>query len=95
MTQEVRVRILLFLDERSRSDSPEYVEDTALAEAMGESVPEIRRQLDILSEQGLIHAANAFDKHNAEISPAGTLAVEGVVEAASQPPKPPVGFGRD
>jgi len=80
------------LEQHSRLGSPKYKDDTALAEATGQTVEEIRRQLDILEVQGLITSANTFGGHSARISPQGSFAIEGLIEAKSEAPKPPIGF---
>jgi hypothetical protein len=92
MSQELRTRILLLLEQHSRLGSQTYKDDTALAEATSQTVEEIRRQLDILEVQGLITSANAFGGHSARISPKGSFAVEGLMEEKSEGQKPPIGF---
>ena len=91
-SQEVRIQILILLEQHPRTGSPRYVGDAELAEATGVPIEEIRRQLDILESQGLTRTANAHQGRRARISPGGTLAVEGLIAAATQPEKRPIGF---
>jgi len=92
MSQELRIKILLHLERHSRTGSPYFVGEAEIAKATGESALEIRRQLDILESQGLTTEANSQDGHEARISPAGTLAVESLLEVASQPERAAIGF---
>ena len=88
--EELRLRILVHLEQHSRTDSGTYVNDTDLATATGASVEEVRRQLDILEAQGLTREANSMGQHSAIISPAGSLAIEGVMDTV--PAKRKIGF---
>lgn len=95
MSQEVRIQVLILLEQHSRTGSPRFLGDTELSEATGIPIEEIRRQLDILESQGLTRTAKSHDGRRARISPEGTLAVEGLLEAATQPAKRPIGFTAD
>jgi hypothetical protein len=92
VSQELRTRILLLLEQHARTGSPAFVRDTELAEATGQSVEEIRRQLDILGSEGFIKSANSHSGYNARISPTGSLAIEAAIEEATEPGKPRIGF---
>ena len=95
MSQEVRSRILVLLEQHSRSGSPTFVGDAELSAATGLPVEETRRQMDILESQELTRTANSHDGRRARISPSGILAVEGLIEAASQAEDRPIGFKPD
>lgn len=92
MSEKVRVQILLWLEQHSRTGSPRFVTDTELSEAIGIPIQEIRRQMDILESQQLTVTANTHDGRRARISPEGTLVAEGLMEAPSQSKKRPIGF---
>jgi DNA-binding transcriptional ArsR family regulator len=92
MAGELRARILIILDEHSRTGAPTYVADTELVEATGEPLQEIQRQLDILEAQGLIKPANVQQGRRSRISPAGSLAVESLIDATTGSAKARIGF---
>lgn len=87
-----RTAILLLLDERHRQDASRTVDDTDIAETLDLQVEEVRRQLDILEEEGLIRSANTFGGHSAYISPRGMAAADGLRDAAQAAPEKKVGF---
>jgi transcription initiation factor IIE alpha subunit len=95
MSKQLRIHLLLLLEEHSRTGSPAYKQDTDLAHATGAALDEIRRQLDILEAQGLITSANARDGHTARIKPEGSLAVERLEEAETPEEKRSIGFGAE
>jgi DNA-binding IclR family transcriptional regulator len=73
---------LLLLDERHRADSSRTVDDTEIVEALGAPIEDVRRQLDILEEQGYTKEANTFGGHSAYISAKGMAVAEELREAA-------------
>jgi Fe2+ or Zn2+ uptake regulation protein len=91
--KQLRAAILLLLDERHRADSSRTVEDTDMAQALNAPIEEIRRQLDILAEQGYTNEANTFGGHSAYIAPKGMAMADELREAAAQgAPDRPIGF---
>lgn len=70
--------MIALLDERHRADPSRTVDDTDIGHELGVDVLDVRRQLDILEDQGLTRAANTFGGHSAWISPAGMVAAERV-----------------
>jgi len=94
MSRELRAAILLLLDDRHRADPSRTVGDSEIAEALGAPIEELRRQLDILEEQGLTKAANSFESQSAYISAAGMALADELREAveAEAPSEPPIGF---
>lgn len=95
MSKQLRVEILLALEEHARSRSPKFVADAELSTRFQKPVDEIQRQLDILESQGLISSANSFGGHAARITPQGSLVVEELEEGLEEPASPPIGFGNE
>ncbi|MCB1035183.1 MAG: hypothetical protein KDD47_15250, partial [Acidobacteria bacterium] len=87
-SRELRTAILLLLDERHRADPTRTVDDTEIVEALGAPIEEVRRQLDILEEQGLTREANTFGGYSAWISPKGMVAADELREAVTDRPNP-------
>lgn len=79
-SREQRTSILLFLDDRHQKNPSLTVDDVEISAALGISVEEVRRQLDILGDQGLIQEANTFEGHSASISPKGMAAADDLRE---------------
>jgi Fe2+ or Zn2+ uptake regulation protein len=92
MSQELRLRILLYLELHAQSGSSQYVDDQVLATKTGSSVREVQRDLDVLEELGLIESGNAFGSQSAIISPNGSLFLEGAMRAMSEPERRRIGF---
>jgi len=92
--KQLRAAILLALDRRHRDDPSRTVDDTELAEELGAPIEDIRRQLDILEEQGLSKAANTFGGHSAYVSPKGMAVAEELREGSEgeEAPGRPIGF---
>jgi pyrimidine deaminase RibD-like protein len=76
VSQALRNAILLLLDDRHRNDPRHTVDDSYISRALDVDIGDVRRQLDILEDQGFTHAANTFGGHSAWISPRGMLAAE-------------------
>lgn len=82
--KQLRAAILLLLDEHHRADPSRTVEDTEMAQPLNAPIEEIRRQLDILAEQGYTNEANTFGGHSAYIAPKGMAMADELREAAAQ-----------
>ncbi len=80
MSKKLRTHLLRLLEEHARTGSTKFKQDTGLAQATGHPVAEIRRQLDMLEVQHLITSANSSNRHNARISPRGSLFLEELEE---------------
>jgi predicted nucleotide-binding protein len=80
-SDERRAAILLLLDDRYRQDPSTTVGDTEIAEALNLDLSDVRRQLDILEDDGLTKEANTHGGHSAWISPRGMKAAERLREA--------------
>jgi predicted transcriptional regulator len=94
MSQELRSKILILLDEHSRTGSAQNFEDIRLSEVTGAEIQEVRRQMDVLESEGLIKSANSFGGHSARIAPRGVLAVE-QLRATAKPSGRGIGFKSD
>ena len=92
MSKQCRAAILLLLDEHHRQDASKITDDTEIEGALGLSLDEVRRQLDILEELQLTKSANTFGGHSAQISPKGMLAAEELREGAEEKRKRYIGF---
>ena len=92
--RELRVAILLLLDERHRADPSRTVDDTEIVEALDAPIDDVHRQLDILEEQGYTNEANTFGGHSAWISAQGMAVADELREAADagEPSPRPIGF---
>lgn len=91
MSEELRSKILLLLDARHRSDASRTVGDTEISDELQVAVAEVKRQLDILEEQGLTREANSFGGHNAWISPRGMIAAEKLRSVGQRQPTLAIG----
>jgi hypothetical protein len=88
--QEIRVRILLRLDEHYREDSSTFVDDADLAALFMTTLREVQDQLEILEEQQLVDLVKTFGPcYSAMIRPRGRIFVESL--AATEPQH--IGFG--
>ena len=92
MSDEIRARILLTLDDLSREKPNLFVTDNRLAEALEIEVDAVKRHLDILEEASLISPANSMDGHAALLSPKGYLTVEKLRSGPPENDRPQVGF---
>jgi len=97
-SKQLRIAILLLLDEHHRTDPSRTVDDTTLAETLDVPIEEVRRQMDILQAEGLTREANTFEGHSAWISPQGMAVADEVREAseatAREDDTPRIGFER-
>jgi DNA-binding Lrp family transcriptional regulator len=84
MSKKLRKNILMLLEEHARTGSPDFKDDTEIANRLGVPVGEIQRQLDMLESQGLITSANSYGGHAARISSRGSLAVERLEESSDE-----------
>lgn len=92
---ELRAAILLVLDEHYRADPSRTVDDTEIVEALDVPLQEVRRQLDVLEEQGFTKSANTFGGHSAYLAPKGMAQVDELREAFEdhgEDPARPIGF---
>lgn len=93
MNQQLRLAILLILQEHEKTGSANFIEDAELAEELGQPIDEIQRQLRILRDQELVDLTEQFGpSYSAVIGPRGLLYLDQVEEQALPPKKPPIGF---
>ena len=93
MSDVLRARILVILDEHAHTGSAEFKSDKDIAAATGQPVNEIYRQLDILESEGLVWLAKAMGPtYGARIEPKRMLLVEQLRDPGEASPSRPVGF---
>ena len=88
----LRGEIMRRVGQHEATGSSEYVENKALATAIGVPLADVQRQIRILESSGLLDVAAAFGPtYSVRLTPQGELAVE----HASGPgptPRDPIGF---
>ncbi len=76
----------MLLDDRHRADPSRSVDDVEIANEFKADLADVRRQMDMLEEQGLTRTANSYGGHHAWISPRGMLAAEELRAKAAKEP---------
>lgn len=75
--QELRDRILLMLDEHSKTGLSEMLEDKTIASATKQTLIDVQRQIRILESQGKARVEESMGPRlGAIITPGGMLAAE-------------------
>lgn len=93
MSDALKAHILTILDDHSRTGSAEFKSDKDIANATGQDIGEVQRQLDILESEDLISLAKAMGPtYGARIKPKGMVVMERLRAAAPQPPTRRIGF---
>jgi len=73
---ELRIQILRILDEHERTNPSEFVFDTTMAEETRVELSDVRRQLDILADEGSVQVEKSGGGVEARILPPGIRAIE-------------------
>jgi Fe2+ or Zn2+ uptake regulation protein len=66
------------LDEHERTNPSEFVFDTAIAEETRVELSDVRRQLDILADEGSVQVEKSSGGVEARILPPGMRLIEGI-----------------
>jgi hypothetical protein len=86
----------MILDQHSRTGSSHVNSDQDMANATGQTVLDIQRQLDILESEGLVSVVRTMGPtYGALIKPKGMVIVERLQARPEDPPSRDVGFRKD
>jgi hypothetical protein len=86
----LRTKILQHTAKHEETKAGRYLEDTALAAAIGELLADIQKQIGILKESGLLDVVEVFGpSYQVCLTPKGELALEAPPPTT---PTTPIGF---
>jgi predicted ArsR family transcriptional regulator len=81
---ELRFRILELMKRHEATGDSAYLDDSIIAADLGLPVQDIKDQLEILANRGLVTLGNTFGVHSGRLTASGKEALE----SAAQEPNP-------